>query len=82
MPPLWGWKIFFKHAIPTGLVDENPPAHAGGYIVFGTALKLFIHVAAAVRRQILVRHLTPAAAGVLVLVKFGAGCMNRCCICH
>ena len=78
MPPLWGWKIFFKHAIPTGLVDEYPSAQAGGY----EKRDSLIFVAASVRRQILVRHLTPAATGVLVWVKFGAGCMNRCCICH
>jgi len=57
MLPLLGWKIFFKHAIPTGLVDEYPSAHAGGY----EKRNRLIFVAAAVRRQILVRRLTPAA---------------------
>jgi len=47
MPPLWGWKIFLKHAIPTALVDEYPPAHAGGY----EKRDRLIFVAAAVRRQ-------------------------------
>jgi len=57
MPPLWGWKIFFKHAIPTGLVEEYPSSHAGGY----EKRDSLIFVAAAIRRQRLVRRLTPAA---------------------
>jgi len=32
-----------KHAIPTGLVEEYPPSYYGGYIVFGTVWKPFLH---------------------------------------
>jgi len=53
-----------------GLVEEHPPAYAGGYIKrMETISDRRIFVAAAVRRQRFVRRLTSAATGILVQGK-------------